>query len=52
MFDDSKSDFSGLSNQSSLTVTQIIQKVFILVDDSGSEAAAATCNIRPKFEIF
>lgn len=47
VFDESKSDLSGLSSKSSY-VTKIIQKVFMKVDETGAEAAAATSNTKNK----
>ncbi|KAH0619383.1 hypothetical protein JD844_015296 [Phrynosoma platyrhinos] len=42
MFDARKANFSSLSDRESLFVTQALQKVKIEVNESGTEASAAT----------
>lgn len=53
VFDSQKADFSGISNVEGLCVEQMIQKVFLRVDESGTEAVAGTgANIVPKSANF
>lgn len=42
LFDSTKADFSRMDGSGSLAVDQAVQKVFISVDENGTEAAAAT----------
>ena len=41
-FNDSAADFSAMTTEADLVVTDVIQQVFIAVDEAGTEAAAAT----------
>ena len=41
-FDDSAADFSAMTTEAELVVTDVLQQVFIAVDEAGTEAAAAT----------
>jgi serpin B len=41
-FDDSTADFSAMTAQAHLFVSDVLQQVFIAVDEAGTEAAAAT----------
>jgi serpin B len=53
VFDSQKADFSGISNVEGLYVEQMIQKIFLRVDESGTEAVAGTgANIVPKSANF
>ena len=41
-FDDATADFSAMTTEADLVVTDVLQQVFIAVDEAGTEAAAAT----------
>lgn len=41
-FDDTKADFSGITNPTQLHVAQVVHQATITVDEDGTEAAAAT----------
>ena len=41
-FDDTAADFSAMTTEADLVVTDVLQQVFIAVDEAGTEAAAAT----------
>jgi serpin B len=41
-FDDAVADFSAMTTEADLVLTDVLQQVFIAVDEAGTEAAAAT----------